>query len=521
MIATPPSHLRRLAGEQITQVFSIAVGFLDRILLTAVLIRLWGHSQFETWSVCLSIAGLVSLFELGFNLYFNNRMMAECERGAFEQARHTYHLANTIFVFSAAIGLLAIAVVVGLSGSAYLTGGIDGKIIVMVIASVTALRLALCGVNALYRAHRQFARLSIILTTGEALRIGVALIAAGFGGGLVAVAACSTIAATLVQVVYIIVDAERRFQPMHFGIALPRSGEMRQAILKSAAFFAQNVPLILLLSVPVLVLRAQVEEAGSLAAFVLLRTMSGLPRMLLQSFGVVFGLECGRRISIADRNGSLTVLSEAARLIAVLSGLMSGIMIAGGREIIQLWTGSPDLFRFDQLAAATIPMIVAAVSILAHNLLVASNAAPHMAAWGRWLQLALTAVFVVIAPIPDPALRMMSALAFGEILGFAPIAYRAVSNMVPGAGLAFHLLMLAWTCIGLVIGAMATSTLLALLSGAGLVGVCAAFGLALFTCSFVAFRLGLAAPIRKALYSDALYPMLAWMRRGGKAVTPQ
>ena len=34
-------------------------------------------SLFEVCSACLAVTRLVSLFEFGFNLYFNNRLMVE------------------------------------------------------------------------------------------------------------------------------------------------------------------------------------------------------------------------------------------------------------------------------------------------------------------------------------------------------------------------------------------------------------------------------------------------------------
>jgi len=71
------THLRRIVLEQISQVIAVAAGLIDRIILTAVLFRVWGASLFEIWSACLAVTRLVSLFEFGFNLYFNNRLMIE------------------------------------------------------------------------------------------------------------------------------------------------------------------------------------------------------------------------------------------------------------------------------------------------------------------------------------------------------------------------------------------------------------------------------------------------------------
>ena len=54
------------------------------------------------------------------------------------------------------------------------------------------------------------------------------------------------------------------------------------------------------------------------------------------------------------------------------------------------------------------------------------------------LQVALTVLAWLVAPIDDHAVRMMVALAVGEVAGYAPAAYFAVGRMVPEAGIGFH-----------------------------------------------------------------------------------
>ena len=112
------THLKRLAVEHAGQAVSIAVSLLDRVLLTAVLYRLWGAVQFELWAACVALAGFVSIFELGFNLYFNNRITFETERGQAAAARRTYFISNTIFFICAAVGFLG-----GLFGKGGTKGG--------------------------------------------------------------------------------------------------------------------------------------------------------------------------------------------------------------------------------------------------------------------------------------------------------------------------------------------------------------------------------------------------------------
>jgi hypothetical protein len=188
----------------------------------------------------------------------------------------------------------------------------------------------------------------------------------------------------------------------------------------------------------VLYLAQQHVATSLLAAFVLMRTLSSMPRTLLQQFGTVLGQECGRRIAIADRVGAVRIVGEGARLYAVTSGLATGLLLGAGSEISGLWTGRVDHFRFDYLLAAVAPMVLGAFAVLAHNILTNTNA-PLFGTAARWLQLVLTAVGVALLPIADPGLRMLAALSLGEVVGFVPLAYHGVSRLVPGTDTWFHI----------------------------------------------------------------------------------
>ena len=79
------ANLKRLIAEQASQVLAIAVSFMDRLLLTAIVYRVWGTAVFEQWSFCIATAGLVAMFEFGVNLYLTNRIAMETEKGSYTE----------------------------------------------------------------------------------------------------------------------------------------------------------------------------------------------------------------------------------------------------------------------------------------------------------------------------------------------------------------------------------------------------------------------------------------------------
>ncbi len=500
------THFKRIVTEQMSQVIGIACGFLDRFVLTAVLLRFWGASLFETWSACIALAGLISLFEFGFSLYFNNRLMIEAEQGRRENARHCYLLTNTILVTCAIAGFLVMVGVVlfyPLQGEAHSEAS---SVAVLALSAASAFRIAAGGPFALYRAHREYARFVLIHVAGEVLRIVIALCVALLGGRLVAVSIGAAAAIIAVQFMFVLFDTRRRFG-YPFVFALPRRGDMGEVLSMSTAYFAQLVPFILLMYLPVLLIRDLGAQVGLLAGFVILRTLSGLPRTVLQSAGIVIGQECARRLALKDGMSAFVVLSEAMRMFTVLSGLATGVLLGGGREIVQLWTGDADLFRFDQFLAAALPMALAANSVLAHSVLAASNA-PYLAATGRWLQFALTAAIMMDAPVQGPVLRMFLALSLGEMLGFVPLVYYAVARLVPAADFVFQVKAILLTIVATAIGAGTTWVTLAFANPGNAVSKCLALVLALSVCSTVVPWLGLSRTVRNAFMTTIIRPQL-------------
>lgn len=449
--------------EQLGQALTIVTGLIDRLVLTAVLVRTWGDVRFGAWSVCLAAAGFVSLFEFGFSLYFNNRLMEETEQNRLEDATRTFFIANTLFGVAASLGFLGVTALMLSSSIKGLEGEPAASMTVLLLAAGSALRTAAGGFLSLYRANRQYARLIFFYAAGEISRITISVIACLLGGGLFAVGLAGTLVAVLLQVIVPVVDALRRFRPHRIGFAIMPRGDVATVFLMSSGFFAQAVPVILLTSLPVLYLGGARVAAGALATFVLMRMLTNFPRTLLQQFGVVLGQECGRCVTVDDKQGAQKVVGEGARLHSVLSGVAAGLLLGGGLEIVLLWTGRGDYFRADYLAAAISPMLLAAFGVFAVNILVNSNA-PFYAAAGRWAQLALTALFAALLPARDIALATLVALSLGEILGFVPLAYYGVARLVPGASLWLHVKEIGTTIGVAIVVAVATRGLLELIA---------------------------------------------------------
>lgn len=501
-------HFKRVMVEQFGQALTIATGLADRVVVTAVLLRMWGNTVFETWSVCLAVSGLISLFEFGFSLYFNNRLMEETEQHKFGQATRTFFIANTLFGAAASLGFLCIVVLVIFSSLTGLQNQFFAKAAVLVLAGGSALRIAATGFLSLYRANRQYGRLVFLQAAGDLVRIAAAITVCLLGGGLWAVALSTTLLAILVQVVIPVTDSVRRFRPHRIGFAAVRRDEIYPVVRTSSAFFAQMIPIVLLTSVPVLYLGRADLAAGVLAAFILMRTLSGVPRALLQQFGAVLGQECGRRIAVNDSSGALKIVTEGARLYSVLSGMATGLLFGAGSQISLLWTGSSNYFRLDYILAAVIPMLAVAFAVLAHNILTTTNA-PLFATAGRWLQVTLTVLCLQLLPIEDRGLAMLVALSVGEVFGFAPLAYYGVARLVPGTSVWFHVKEVIVSVAAAALSTAITLSAKWVMGGATAMAHASAIAVAVMVNGGLILWLGIRSRTRQAFIEEFVHPRFA------------
>ncbi|MCI0468042.1 MAG: oligosaccharide flippase family protein, partial [Beijerinckiaceae bacterium] len=339
------SNLTRLIKEQAGQTAGVLVTLVDRIVLTGVLYRIWGREDFEKWSECAAVAGFVTLFEFGFNLYFNNRITTDTERQNLAAAKRQYGIANTVFLVLSLVGFIMITaapvIAPNLAGESI---GEDGLPIVACLSGAAALQLAAAGASSLYRANKQYARLTIITAVSNAVRVAVTVLAVILGGGVLSAAVVTLLSSAAMQWAFIFYDTRRRFDPHRIGLGLPNWKESAEAITIASGYFAQNVPTILLTFLPVLLLARQqhLEAAGVVAIFVLMRTLTGFPRAILQTLGTVSGQECGRQVAVGDQSGAMLTLKHSGRAFAALSGFATGLAASGRNLCVkELWPDAP------------------------------------------------------------------------------------------------------------------------------------------------------------------------------------
>ena len=435
----------RLLKEQFLQVLTVGISILDRILLTAVFYRFWGVNLFESWSVFMSIAGLVGLAEFGFSSYFRNTISAAIHQHEHDKARKLLKTGFTLLSLSALAGLAIVVPLGWVLQPNSDNSQTSSMLVVLFLAFALAPRIATSCLSALYRAHLEYARYTLIFSLGEVTRILLifAIVIVAEGGHLAA-AVASFLAINLFHFIVITLDARHRFPEYTLGWSLPNLPELREILTTSTGFFFNTIAAVLLTSLPVLLLNGEVESAGLIASFVVIRTLTGLPRTLAQSVSVVIGFETSRQIAQKEMTQAWDVFYQSVKTSAVAAGVITALLINFSQQIVVIWMGDTALYNPNYLFVACAPLVLVSVAFIAHNVLITAHKAFHSAI-ARIAQVLIMLVVFWALPKSDPALSMLIALSVGEVAGFAMVTYYLLRKLLAPADFVFHLKMVLIT----------------------------------------------------------------------------
>ena len=412
------STFQRIGREYTAQIFAFVVALADRLFIPAVLIRYLGVAEFSAWSLAIATGAFVAVLEFGLTRYYTNRLIYLVERGETGEAQRVYRVATTLLVTSVAGALAIIAL-----AFPYLVSGVgEPQVDRILSAAVVPITLAAAVLqllalrHALYRAHRHYTAETIVRLIGDALRIAVVVLAAWLGAGLLA-AAWLWFAATIAFVVLpISIDTLRRYPRFIEAPQLPRPEERADVAKVSPGLWLQSMFTTLYASVPVLVVGAVTASPAVITQFVLMRMIANFVRQVQQMFANLFAIELARRAAIGDQQGHAQIFGEVNRLLGIQAAVASAALIVLGQELFALWTGRTQLFDLTLLVLAVGPPLLVPASILSIEALSYANR-PWPIVRARLIQFALTVTVFFVAPIDHVAVRMMAALAIGEVAG--------------------------------------------------------------------------------------------------------
>jgi hypothetical protein len=199
------------------------------------------------------------------------------------------------------------------------------------------------------------------------------------------------------------------------------------------------------------------------------------------------------------------VYREGCKLLAAQSAGMVGVMLALATPLFTFWTNHPQLYNEPMMWLALAPLALGPSLVLANAVFGHTNR-PWDMATGRAVQLLLTVVVFIPLPIEEPALRLMAALAVGEVLGFGIPAYFGIRRLMPAADIGFMLDLFARVLLSGALCYAASAITFRLLGPSllSLVAACLVGGGAILVASLLigmerSRRAGLFAAVRRAV----------------------
>ncbi len=474
--------IARIGREYISQIFAFGVTIFDRLVLTGILVRLWGVDLFAAWTVALSVAGMITIFDFGMILYFGNRLFFAVEQEHGARGPHILRAGNFALSCASVFGVVAVTSLY--LGFGETVGGVDERSTllwsIIALAAATGVRQSIATQYSVYRAHQQFFRQTMIFSLGDLLRLCAVFLAVIMGGGLLVVSLTYFAAMVVFSVLLPIWDTGRLFPAYRYKWEIPDKEEQRSAISTSFLYWVQSVVATLITFAPIFVLGAMKTSAFAIAQFALMRTLANFVRAILQLFANVFGLEAARRIATRDEAGLAKVYRESTRLLAVQMAGAAGGLLALAHPLFALWTGNPQLYDVTLFWLAICAPLALPTLSMALQILVCANM-PMPLLYGRIAQVCLTIPLFLFLPVTDTALRMMIALAVGEVVGLGLPLTSALAKVVPSAGVSLHLDLLGRS---LFVG-MVTYSGARLATWGGGEGSIAGFGAGAFTAAVI------------------------------------
>ncbi|WP_312796856.1 hypothetical protein [Tianweitania sp.] len=391
------------------QLLALAVSFLDRFVVVALLLYHWGAALYSDWVVLLSAAGLLQLGELGLNIYYGNVWQRAAALGDHHGFARMLRVAlgfaamQALLLCGAALVFLAVADL-----PSTLLSADEARLIFLLFAAFSILAVVRGSLSQLYRGHGRYARGMMVTLLGTlALLLATALVALA-GGGPIPLA-------TAYLLCHTVWDLKRCFPDLRFVPAWPRACEWRDAWRNTRWLALEQCAPVIWLQVPVLLLGTAGVGGAALVGFVLLRTLVGFARQLSTMFSIALGVELAGRIHAASETVTQPI-EEAGRLLSVAAGILGAAVWVFSEPLLAVWTS--DHAAYDPYVVAWLVLgswAAAPAAPVAKLLAFTNRAKPNAAAWTAQLVAGLGLAGLLVQPFG--AAGVAAGLAIGEVLG--------------------------------------------------------------------------------------------------------
>ena len=434
---------------------SLITSLFDRIILTGLLVRFWGTSEFAQWTTIVSFASMIVIAELGFQQLVGNEITRAAVRG---HGRAVNRILATALPVSLAFGIVSlVAVVGGLFIFDWPTRlGLTSPEMVpalIVLCISTAIKIARGPLLQAYRGVGEFFNFLLAEVNATLAAVLAACAAVFVGADAIVVACLYLVAASYFSVWRPFADIRKRYPQIRFAVRRPS----RQWTIRTASelryyglfYIVSN----LIQTGPILIIAFLGMTGQALAIFAIQRTLVNFVKTVSTGLSNAAGAELSKVSMSGDPDGLARGLRTLGRLNAALAALATVALVFYGDVVVGLWTGEPDLGSFALLATLLVPLIATAPSLAVQQAAVMTGRVRRQS-YASAIYAAIALGGSVLLGSLYGIIGVAIALALGEIVAIgilSPLwASRELSlpywPLVRSAGLVF-LAVSAWSAI--------------------------------------------------------------------------
>jgi len=402
------------------KLMGIALSFLDRFFVVAVLLRSWGTETYADWALIGSAAGLLSLAELGLNVYYGNVWQKCHDRSDAVGFQRMLAIALACSValgtvLALLLALLLVTVDVRAAISLSTLGAQEAQLVLALLALSTITRLTRGAVSQVYRGRGNYALGSIVDQVSMAGTIFATLLAAVMGATPVVLAAIYLACDVVLGWGFTLFDLKRRFPGLSFQPSIPTRAELVD-IGGHVRWLAvqQGAPLVWT-QAPVLLLGALGVGGAAFVGFVILRTLVGLARQVATMLVLSTGVELVRRFHTGQSEAAERHLTDLAVFVSALVSASAVAIMLFGAPFVAVWTSRSELFDPMVCAWLLVAALLSVPNLPLQTMLTLLNA-PRAGALALVAQVVVGLAALPILVVHYGAAGAAAALALGEAL---------------------------------------------------------------------------------------------------------
>ncbi|MDH3742673.1 MAG: hypothetical protein OER56_13860, partial [Hyphomicrobiales bacterium] len=383
--------LRRVSTSFAAQIWALFLALADRLILVAVLLRFWGTDLYADWAIIFAAANLISMGELGLNVYLGNAWQRAFAHKDEVQFQRLVSVSLTIY-----LGLTAILMVTAFPAAFAVDLGnrlslqiVDGNTAIQILAILIvafALRILRGSISQIYRGRGHFAAGTIVNSLSTAALIIAVVMAALLGGSPVHVALTYLAVDSIFGLGIMLYDLKRRFPHLRFSPQVPDSAELIDMTGHGKWYAVLQAAPIAWLQVPVLMIAGLGLGGLAVVSFVVLRTLVNFARQIPEMLARSVGVETAGDFHLGDKDRLWRIFKVFGPFLSALTGAFAGGLFVFAAPFTALWTGRPEAYNAWIVFWLLAPVIMVAPATPLRNLLTLGNV-PRPVALAQMAQL--------------------------------------------------------------------------------------------------------------------------------------